>query len=112
MLNQPIDYSALTPIELVQAINNSGENIAQYQQAEAEYRRRLMLIPVPLQYRPFPELIFELGFYAGNTDVMGTELVCEGIMHDDSDDFSYKTLPYIDTTSTKRMLCPACAMKA
>lgn len=111
MTNQPINYATLTPIELVRAINSSGQNILQYQQAEMEYRTRLAAIPVQHQHRPYPELIFELGFFAGNTEVMATDLNCQGIYHEDDGDLNYKTLPYIDTSGIKRMLCPACAMK-
>ena len=112
MTNQPINYTALTPIDLVRAINSSGQNILQYQQAEVEYRNRLDAIPVQHQHRPYPELIFELGFFAGNTEIMGTDLNCDGIYHVDDGNLNYKTLPYIDTSGTKRMLCPSCAMKA
>lgn len=111
-MNNQVNYTLLTPIDLVRAINNSGQNIQQYQQAEAEYRNRLNAIPVQRQHRPYPELIFELGFYAGNTEIMATDLDCEGIYHEDDDNLNYRTLPYIDTSGTKRMLCPACSMKA
>ena len=111
-MNNQVNYTLLTPIELVRAINSSGQNILQYQQAEAEYRNRLKAIPVQQQRRPYPELIFELGFYAGNTEIMATDLNCEGIYHEDDGNLNYRTLPYIDTSGIKRMLCPACATKA
>ena len=111
-MNNQINYTLLTPIDLVRAINNSGQNIQQYQQAEAEYRNRLKAISVRQQQRPYPELIFELGFYAGNPEIMATDLNCEGIYHEDDGNLNYRTLPYIDTSGIKRMLCPACSMKA
>lgn len=110
-----MDLTQLSIIDLVNTINTSGQNIQLYNAGLAEYRRRLEAIPVQRQYRPYPELIMQLGLYAGNTDPMQLDVMCEGLLHGDdveTGDISYKVLPYIDTTGTKRMLCPTCAMKA
>lgn len=96
----------MTALELWQAFRNPAATIDEFNQLRAEYLRRFnthVVVPAKLDY-PM-ELMYELGFWAGNP--LPVPIDCMSSYHNPRIQ-SPDTLPYAFKDGTKRMVCPHC----
>lgn len=106
-MNNPLiaPASTLNALELWREMNNP--QTPRFEEVNIEYNNRFnnhVVKPTELEYRM--ELIYELGFWAGNE--LYVPVACHSVYHNPKLPNAGLSLPYAFIDGTKRMVCANC----